>query len=134
MSAVFVLVVVLTVVQGGTLPMLARLLRLNRGAQPHELEVDSSALDELDAGLLQVKIPPGSRLHGVYLRELRLPTGASIGLVVRADHGFTPDLDTRLQEGDQLLVVAAERVRDATERRIRAVDQAGQHARWKGVD
>jgi cell volume regulation protein A len=129
---VFVLVVVLTLVQGGTLPMLARTLGLTKGAQPTELEVDSAPLDEMDAGLLQVRIQPGSKLHGVYLAELRLPAGATVSLVVRRNQGFTPDDRTRLQEGDQLLVVATEAAREATERRIRAVDRAGRYARWKG--
>jgi cell volume regulation protein A len=132
-SAVFVLVVVLTVVQGGTLPVLARVLGLSAGSQPRELEVDSTALDQFDAGLLQVRVQPGSRLHGVYLAELRLPVGATVSLVVRGDRGFTPDGGTRLQEGDQLLVVATEAVRETTERRIRAVDRAGRYARWRGV-
>jgi cell volume regulation protein A len=131
-GAVFVLVVVLTVVQGGTLPHLAKALRLTSQVQPHELEIDSAALDQVDAGLLQVRVQRGSQLHGVYLNELRLPVGAVVSLVVRAKTSFTPDSRTRIAEGDQLLVVTTEEVRDATERRIRAVDRAGRYARWKG--
>lgn len=131
-GAVFVLVVVLTLIQGGTLPMVARLLKLTGEVQPQELEVDVAPLDELDAGLLQVRVQPGSRLHGVYLAELRLPEGATVSLVIREGGGFTPNGRTRLREGDQLLVVATEQVRDAAERRIRAVDRAGRYAKWKG--
>jgi len=131
-GAVFVLVVVLTVIQGGTLPHLAKALGLSKGVQPTEIEIDSAPLDALDAGLLQVRVRPGSKLHGVYLNELRLPAGATISLVVRDNAGFTPDDRTRLREGDQLLIVTTESVRDATERRIRAVDRAGKYARWKG--
>jgi potassium/hydrogen antiporter len=131
-GAVFVLVVVLTIVQGGTLPYLARKLRLTGSVQPMELEIDSAPLDQLDAGLLQVRVRTGSQLHGVYLDELRLPVGATVSLVVRDNAGFTPDGRTRLREGDQLLVVTTEKARDATERRIRAVDRAGRYARWKG--
>ncbi|HEX4705880.1 MAG TPA: potassium/proton antiporter [Pseudonocardiaceae bacterium] len=131
-GAVFVLVVVLTIVQGGTLPHLARILRLTGSVQPMELEIDSAPLDQLDAGLLQVRVRPGSQLHGVYLDELRLPVGATISLVVRDNAGFTPDGRTRLREGDQLLIVTTEAARDAAERRIRAVDRAGRYARWKG--
>ncbi|MQA07056.1 MAG: potassium/proton antiporter [Pseudonocardiaceae bacterium] len=131
-DAVFVLVFVLTVVQGSTLPLAARLLRLSDPGEPHEIEVDAAPLDELGAELLQVRIKPGSKLHGVYLSELRLPTGASMSLVVRDGKGFTPQPTTRLEEGDQLLVVATEEKRAATERRIRAVDRAGRYARWKG--
>ena len=131
-DAVFVLVIVLTLVQGGTLPALAKLLRLDPGAEARSVEVDSAPLDELDAELLQVLIPPGSKLHGVYLAELRLPPGATVSLVARDGHGFTPDITTRLRAGDQLLVVATQAARTATEQRIRAVDKAGRYARWRG--
>ncbi|MEU4522544.1 potassium/proton antiporter [Amycolatopsis sp. NPDC024027] len=131
-DAVFVLVVVLTLVQGATLGPLARRLGLAKKSEPHEVEVDSAPLDELGAELLQVRIQPGSKLHGVYLSELRLPIGATISLVVRDGAGFTPQKTSRLQENDQLLVVTTSAVRDDAERRLRAVDRAGRLARWKG--
>jgi potassium/hydrogen antiporter len=131
-DAVFVLVILLTLVQGGTLNLLARALGIRRGAESVELEVDAAPLDELGAELLQVRIPPGSKLHGVYLRELRLPAGATVSLIARNGKGFTPGSGTRLQEGDELLVVTTEQVRTVAERRIRAVDRAGRYARWRG--
>ncbi|MDS0140508.1 MULTISPECIES: potassium/proton antiporter [unclassified Amycolatopsis] len=131
-DAVFVLVIVLTLVQGATLGPLARTLGLAKKSEAHEIEVDSAPLDELGAELLQVRIQPGSKMHGVYLSELRLPVGATISLVVRDGAGFTPQKTSRLQENDQLLVVTTSAVRDAVERRLRAVDRAGRLARWKG--
>ncbi len=131
-GTVFVLVIVFTLVQGATMTPLVRVLGLAERAEPRELEVDAAPLDELGAELLQVRIQPGSRLHGVYLAELRLPRGASVSLIVRGGKGFTPQDSTRLQERDQLLVVTTARVRDAAERRIRAVDRAGRLARWRG--
>ncbi|MFD2465815.1 potassium/proton antiporter [Amycolatopsis silviterrae] len=131
-DAVFVLVIVLTVLQGATLSPLARVLGLAKAAQAHEIEVDSAPLDELGAELLQVRIQKGSKLHGVYLSELRLPAGATVSLVVRGGTGFTPQKTSRLQVEDQLLVVTTAADRDATERRIRAVDRAGRLARWRG--
>ncbi|WP_199438968.1 potassium/proton antiporter [Umezawaea beigongshangensis] len=133
-DAVFVLVVVFTLLQGGTLPVLARLLGLTASSEPRELEVDAAPLDELGAALLQVRIRHGSQLHGVYLSELRLPPGAVVSLVVRADVPFTPQPTTRLQERDQLLVVVTDAARASAEQRIRAVDRAGRFARWKGVN
>jgi potassium/hydrogen antiporter len=129
-DVVFVLVVVLTLLQGTTLPLVARLLGMARTAQPQEIAVDAAPLDELRADLLQVRIPVGSRLHGVYLKELRLPRGASVSLIVRAEEAFTPNEETRLRELDQVLVVATARSRAAAEERIRAVDQSGKLARW----
>lgn len=131
-DVVFVLVVLLTLLQGSTLSFVAKKLGLVHGAEPTEVQVDAAALDLLGAGLLQVSIPPKSRLHGVYLSELRLPIGAIVSLVVRSGDAFTPQPTTRLQEGDQLLVVATEQARTAAERRIRAVDRAGRFARWRG--
>ncbi len=131
-DAVFVLVIVLTLVQGTTLPFLARRLGLVRTGEAQEVQVDASPLDELGAELLQVHIQRGSKLHGVYMSELRLPSGATVSLVVRAGKSFTPQPTTRLNTDDQLLIVTTEESRDATERRIRAVDRAGRYARWKG--
>jgi cell volume regulation protein A len=131
-DALFVLVIVLTLLQGGTLPLAARWLGLGSAAQPREVEVDSATLDELGADLLQVRVPAGSRLHGVYVAELRLPHGATVSLLVRDGSGFTPLPTTRLQEGDQLLVVSTAAARQAAEQRIRAVHRAGRLARWLG--
>ncbi|MFC7616753.1 potassium/proton antiporter [Actinokineospora soli] len=131
-DAVFVLVVVLTLVQGTTLKPLARLLGLDSAAHTQEVHVDVASLDELNASLLQVTIPKGSKLHGVYVSELRLPRGATVSLVARAGGAFTPAPATRLQEGDQVLVVTTEDVRDAAEARLRAIDRAGRYARWRG--
>jgi cell volume regulation protein A len=130
-DVVFVLVVVLTLVQGTTLPFVARRLGVV-ASEPREIEVDAAPLDELDADLLQVRVPSGSRLRGVYLRELRLPRGATVSLVVRDNEAFTPAGDTRLRVGDQFLVVTTASARQAAERRIRAVDRAGRLARWYG--
>jgi potassium/hydrogen antiporter len=128
---VFVLVVVLTLLQGTTLPFVARRLGVI-ASEPQELGVDAAPLGELGADLLQVRVPPGSRLRGVYLRELRLPRGAMVSLVVRDEEAFTPGPDTRLREGDQLLVVTTAQAREAAEQRIRAIDRAGRLARWHG--
>ncbi|GAA1301088.1 potassium/proton antiporter [Pseudonocardia xinjiangensis] len=131
-DVVFVLVVVLTLVQGPTLPWVARRLGVARSAEPRELSVDAAPLDELSADLLQVRVPVGSQLRGVYLSELRLPRGATVSLVVRDEEAFTPTRETRLRERDQLLVVTTALARQATEERIRAVDQRGRLARWHG--
>ncbi len=129
---VFVLVVVFTVVQGTTLAPLARLLGLASDSEPRDVEVDSAPLEDLDADLLQVRIPDRSRLHGVLVRELRLPDGAAVSLLVRDGEGSVPGPDTRLRRGDQLLVVTTSPARAEAERRLRAVGRAGRLAGWLG--
>jgi potassium/hydrogen antiporter len=129
-DAVFVLVVVFTLVQGGTLPPVARRLGLTAPGEATELRVETAPLERMGADLLQLEVPPGSRLAGVHVDELRLPLGAAVTLVLRDGSGFVPQPDTRLRTGDSLLIVATSEVRDAAERRLRAVSRRGRLARW----
>src|SRR4029453_10464966 len=119
LGPVFVLVVVFTLVQGWSLPWVARRLRIAAPVTPRDVEVESAPLDELDAALMQLTVPPGSRLHGVYLPELRLPEDAAVVLIVRDGRSFVPDDPTRLRRGDQALTLAARRSTPEAERRPR---------------
>jgi cell volume regulation protein A len=131
-DTVFVLVVVFTLVQGRSLPWVARRLGIATPVAPREVQVESAPLEELDAELMQMTVPPGSRLHGVYLPELRLPDDAAVVLIVREGRAFVPDASTRLMRGDQALLVSARRSRAEAERRLRAVSRAGRLASWRG--
>ncbi|MGX1566218.1 potassium/proton antiporter [Streptomyces sp. NPDC055506] len=133
-NIVFVLVVVYTLVQGPTLPWLARKLRLGDGSEAADLGIESAPLERLRGHLLSVAIPEGSKMHGVEVAELRLPPGAAVTLVVRANESFVPLPTTVLQRGDELLVVATDPVRDATEKRLRSVGHGGKLAGWLGTD
>jgi cell volume regulation protein A len=129
---VFIIVVINTLAQGPTLPWAARQLKVTAPAEPLDVDVEAAPLEALHADLLQAQIPPGSRLHGVEIFELRLPAQASIALIVRGDKGFVPSPTTTLRTGDRLLIVASAAVREQTERRLRAVGRAGKLAGWFG--
>ncbi|MEV1157351.1 potassium/proton antiporter [Micromonospora chokoriensis] len=131
-DVVFVLVVIFTLVQAGALGPFARWLRVTAPTEAAEIHVETAPLERMRADLLQVEVPPGSRLAGVHVDELRLPLGASVTLVLRDGVGFVPAPDTRLKTGDSLLIVATAGVRDAAERRLRAVSRRGRLARWFG--
>ncbi|SDM31675.1 cell volume regulation protein A [Nonomuraea maritima] len=131
-NQVFVIVIVFTLVQGPTLPFAARLLGVGAPGEAHELMVESAPLEELNADLLQVKIPPGSKLHGVEIFELRFPSGAAVTLVVRDGRSFVPEGSTRLRVDDELLVVTTAACRDEVETRLRAVSRRGKLAGWYG--
>ena len=133
-NIVFVLVVVYTLVQGPTLPWLARELRLGESTETAaDLGIESAPLEKLRGHLLSFAIPPASRMHGVEVSELRLPPGASVTLVVRDGKSFVPLPSTVLRRGDELLVVATDPVRDAAEARLRAVARGGKLAGWLGT-
>ncbi|MFD9630926.1 potassium/proton antiporter [Streptomyces violascens] len=132
-NIVFILVVVYTLIQGPTLPWLARKLQLSDSDEAADLGVESAPLERLRGHLLSVAIPPKSRMHGVEVHELRLPPGAAVTLVVRDGKSFVPGPATVLRHGDELLVVATDPVRDAAENRLRAVGQGGKLAGWLGT-
>jgi cell volume regulation protein A len=129
-NIVFVLVVVFTLVQGPTLPWVARRLRLRETEGATDVEIESAPLDRLRGHLLSVAIPAGSRMHGVEVAELRLPHGSAVTLVVRDGSSFVPLPQTVLHRGDELLVVTTDQVRDAAERRLLAVGRGGKLAGW----
>ncbi|MFF5968036.1 potassium/proton antiporter [Streptomyces collinus] len=133
-NIVFVLVVVYTLVQGPTLPWLGRKLHLGDGSEAADLGIESAPLERLRGHLLSVAIPGESKMHGVEVAELRLPHGAAVTLIVRGGESFVPLPTTILQRGDELLVVATDPVRDATESRLRAVGHGGKLAGWLGTD
>ncbi|MDT3400156.1 potassium/proton antiporter [Streptomyces sp. B1866] len=132
-NIVFVLVIVYTLVQGPTLPWLARRLRLGEREATSDLGIESAPLERLRGHLLSVAIPEGSRMHGVEVGELRLPPGSAVTLVVRDGTSFVPLPSTVLRRGDELLVVATDPVRDAAVTRLRAVGRGGKLAGWLGA-
>lgn len=129
---VFVLVVIFTLVQGTTLPQVARGLRLAGRAETEDVDVEVAALDQIAAEVLTVTVPSDSKMHGVYVGELRLPATGVVSLIVRGDERFVPQRDTRIRVGDKLLVVTASEDRERTERRLHAVARAGRLATWQG--
>jgi potassium/hydrogen antiporter len=129
---VFIVVGVFTMLQGPTLPWVARRLGVVAPAEPLQIEVEAAPLEELHADLLQASVPSGSLLHGVEVYELRLPRTANLSLIVRDGEGFVPGPATVLRTGDRLLIVCPAAVRRRVERRLRAVSRAGKLAGWYG--
>lgn len=131
-DVVFVLVVLLTLIQGGTLAMLARRLGLADELPTGDLSVDAAPVAGIGGEVLDLKIPAGSRLHGVYIPELRLPVGAQVSMLVRDGAVVIPDRQTILRAGDELVIIVAPGTRSSAERRLKAVHRAGRLAQWRG--
>ncbi|GAA2147017.1 potassium/proton antiporter [Kitasatospora kazusensis] len=129
-NIVFVLVVVFTLLQAPSLPLVARWLRIGEGSLGQDLDIESAPLEHLHGQLLSVSLSGTSRMSGVEVSELRLPAGSAVTLVVRDGTSFVPDKATVLRAHDELLVVTTEEVSEHAERRLRAVDQGGKLAGW----
>ena len=130
LNIVFILVVVFTLVQGPSLRPIARALGLITRESTREIQVEAAPLDVLDAELLTMTVQPQSRLHSVTILELRLPDPAVITLIIRDGHTFVPLPDTRIEAGDELLIVTTSKTRAAAESRLRAVSRRGKLAYW----
>ncbi|WP_067181792.1 potassium/proton antiporter [Microtetraspora niveoalba] len=131
-NEVFIIVIVFTLVQGPTLPFLAKILGITAEGEARDIDVEAAPLEELKADLLQVRIPPGSMMHGVEIFELRLPANAAVTMIVRDGRSFVPSATTQLESGDQLLVVTTAAQRQVVEQRLRAVSRKGKLAGWYG--
>lgn len=130
LNIVFILVVVFTLIQGPGLSLLAHKLGLISGEATREIQVEAAPLDVLEAELLTMTVSPPSRLHNVSVLELRLPDPSVITLIIRKGRTFVPQPHTRIQAGDELLIVTTPKTRAATERRLRAVSRRGKLAYW----
>jgi cell volume regulation protein A len=75
-------------------------------------------------------VTPGSRLRGVDIRDLGLPNGALVSLVVRSGQPIVPDTLTRLQTNDRIVIVCLPGTRDTVEQRLRDIDAHGRLAGW----
>ncbi len=129
-DVVFVFVLVFTLLQAPPLPWLADRLGVSSKQEPRDVEMEVAPLERLGADLVQVRVTSASRMHGVEIRELRLPRGASVSLIVRGDETLVPSPSTTLKHGDELLVVTPRALREKTEERLRMVSRRGRLATW----
>jgi cell volume regulation protein A len=130
-DVVLMFVLIFTCLQAPTLSMAARRLGLTEEASTQDVEVEAAPLDRMSADLLQVRIPPGSRLAGVEIGELRLPSQTVVSLIVRDQTPVTPSSRDRIKVGDELLIVTPSSQREVTEERLRALGRGGRLARWR---
>jgi trk system potassium uptake protein TrkA len=81
------------------------------GAIEHEIPIhDLLHLAELEGGELQIveaQIDNESPVIGRELREINLPDGSTIAVVIRDERAVAPRPETRLRSGDKLLAVTS---------------------------
>ena len=128
---VFAFVVVFTLLQSPTLPWASRLLKVSTGEDATDVEVEFAPLDNIRADMMQVHVSEGSRLHGVTVRELRLPKNSVISLIIRDNEPFTPSGEQIVRAGDDLLIVTNSQDRRKVEQRLRSISVGGRLARWQ---
>ena len=109
-NVVFFIVITSVLVQGTTIPVVARWLGVDepmRPRRPYPLEHVGSG--DGDTGLHEIAIPKGSRAAGRRLVDLKLPPGALVVLVNRDEDFVVPQGSTVLLPGDTVLLLADQR-------------------------
>lgn len=69
-------------------------------------------IDEGEIQIAQVVIPKGAASLGKKLWEIDLPEGVIIGCILRGSHSMVPKGDTRILEGDNLILIASDNDKD----------------------
>jgi cell volume regulation protein A len=129
-DVVFAFVVFFTFIQAPPLPWIARLLNVSTGEDATDVDIEFAPLDTIKADMMQVHVTEGSRLHGVTIRELRLPRNSVVSLIVRENEPFTPKPEQIIRSGDDLLIVTNGTDRRKVEHRLHSISRHGRLARW----
>ncbi|MFC4640132.1 potassium/proton antiporter [Deinococcus hohokamensis] len=119
LNVAFFLVLVSILVQGTSLPYVARWLRVNtplEGPSVMPLEYTPTGAGKND--LIELTVPATSSVVGRRIVNLGLPAEALIVLICRQEQYIIPRGDTRLQAGDVLQILAARPFADTVRARV----------------
>jgi cell volume regulation protein A len=105
-DTVFFVVVVSVVVQGWSMPLLARWLRVNEPLHPTPpVTLELSSLRDVEGDIVDYTVDSESRAAGRLVRELALPEGVVIAMITRGQQIIPPHGNTPIQAGDHVIVV-----------------------------
>ncbi|QDS94753.1 K(+)/H(+) antiporter NhaP [Roseimaritima multifibrata] len=116
-DVVFFVVLVSALVQGWTLPTVARYLKLevpSRSKPAVTLEI--SSLANVEGDIVDYYVEEDSGAAGIMLKDLALPEGVVIALIVRDEQTIPPQGRTRLNVGDHAIVILRPKVRAMVDR------------------
>ena len=103
---VFFVVVLSAVVQGWTMPYLARQLGLELPVGPTPpVTLEIMSLRDTDGEVVEYTVQADSRAAARRVKDLALPAGAVIALIVRQNVIIPPHGNTRIEVGDHVILV-----------------------------
>jgi len=104
-DVVFFVVLVSAITQGWSLAPVARWLGLGEPSEPIvPLSLEINSLRHVDGDILDYTVAPSARVAGQALRDLALPDGVVMTLVVREKEVIMPRGATRLKPGDHVFI------------------------------
>jgi len=116
-DAVFFVVLLSVLVQGWTLPAAARQLGLELPAQPKPpVSLEISSLRQVDGDIVDYTVTDDSRATGRRVKDLALPSGVVIALIVRGEELIPPHGSTVIEAGDHAMLVLKPETRPLVDR------------------
>ncbi|MCP9841989.1 potassium/proton antiporter [Synechococcus sp. J7-Johnson] len=110
-NAVFFVVLISAITQGWSLPLVARWLHIGRPADPTPaLSVEINALRQVDGEIVDYTVKPKAQVAGQQLRDLALPDGVLVTLILRGRQVLMPRGSTTLEPGDHVFVALRSRL------------------------
>lgn len=115
-NVVFFVVLVSAVLQGWTTPWLARKLGLEQPPRPEPpVTLEISSLFDVEADIVEYVVAPGSAPCGKYIRDLQIPDGAVVAMIVRDKQLVPPRGSTLIREGDYVFFLMSRDCRGAVD-------------------
>lgn len=106
-NTVFFVVLTSVLVQGPTVPLVARWLRVDAPMdRKHVLPLEFDPAEGMRSDLVEIEIPRGSPVEGKQLVEMGLPPDALVVLIGRSDEYIVPRGGSVVLAGDRLLALA----------------------------
>ena len=129
-NVVFLCTIVSLLIQGTTLTIMARKLKLDTPPEEERTleHFDMDLPDEIQSSAREVEVTDAMLEFGNTLRQLQIPPHTLIVMVRRGEDFFVPTGTSELQQGDQLLVISDKDAEDAYKH---MTDEAEEEAQWR---
>ena len=103
---VFFITILSLLIQGTTVPVMARWLRLSEEGKKSTEMLSIELPEEIKSAMSEIEIIPSVLYNGNKLMDLSLPDNTLVVMVKRDNKFFIPKGNTVLAEGDKLLVIS----------------------------
>lgn len=116
-NVVFFVVLISALTQGWSLPVIARWLKLGTPANPvPPLSVEINALRQIDSEIVDYTVSDAARIGGRQLREVALPAGVVVTLLLRDNELIMPRGATYFRTGDHVFIAVRRQLKPLVDR------------------
>lgn len=124
---VFFTVLVSAILQGWTMPTMARWLGLQTQPRPEApVSLEITSLRDVEGDIVEYTVAPDTLATDRHIRDLRLPDGAVVAMIVREGEIIPPRGSTLVLTGDHLFLVMRPGLRTLVDRVFRPRVQSRQ--------